>query len=229
MKSVGVFTIVMTVLLLPMGRASAQSPVALVEDIQGQPAGVELMDYVVLGRVIKLGPGDTITLGYLKSCWRETITGATVTVGVDQSTVKGGNVSREKVACDAGRMELTAQTASKGGAMVFREVPTSMRPSPLTLRPQFMLYGASPAFVTTKGKPVLVERLDRPGERYQIVADDGPRGAFYDFAEHNQALAAGGVYRATQGSARVTFQIHFEAQPGKTPLLGRLVQLKSPT
>jgi hypothetical protein len=74
----------------------------------------------------------------------------------------------------------------------------------------------------------VIERVDRPGERYRIAAGNGARGS-YDFADHNQALAVGGVYRAAQGSVRVLFQIHLEAKPGKTPLLGRLLQLKSPT
>ena len=43
--------------------------------------------------MIKLGPRDTIVLGYLKSCWRETITGGTVTVGAEQSEVKAARSS----------------------------------------------------------------------------------------------------------------------------------------
>jgi len=227
MMSVRVGIIAVAVSLLTAGPAAAQAPVALVEDVQGKPDGVDFMDYVTMGQVIKLGPQDTVVLGYLKSCWRETITGATVTVGFDQSRVQGGNVSREKVACDAGRMHLTAQTASKGGTMVYREAPSNVKPSPLSLRPQFILYGTAPVLMMAQGSPVTIERLDRPGERYQISADFAARGALYDFADHNQTLAAGGVYRATQGPARVMFQVSFDAKPGKTPLLGRLVQLKS--
>ena len=123
-------------LLIVTATAAAQSPVAIVEDVSDRAAGVEFMDYVAKGKVIKLSGGGKLVLGYLKSCWRETITGATVTVEFEKSRVQGGNVDREKVACDAGRMQLTAETASKGGAMVFREVPTGGKPSPLSLRPQ---------------------------------------------------------------------------------------------
>jgi hypothetical protein len=140
--------------------------------------------------------------------------------------VQGGNVGREKIACDAGRMELTAETASKGGATAYREMPTTQPPSPLQLRPQFRLYGTSPVVMMAPGSSAVIERIDRPGERYQIVADNGPR-ASYDFADHNQSLAVGGVYRAVQGKTRVLFQIHLDAKPGKTPLLGRLIELKS--
>ena len=31
------------------------------------------MDYVEPGRIIRLGAHDRIVLGYLKSCWRETM------------------------------------------------------------------------------------------------------------------------------------------------------------
>lgn len=225
MKSVRVGAIAVATLLLPAGHAAAQAPAALVEDVQGSPAGIEMMDYVVPGRVIKLGAADTIILGYLKSCWRETITGATVTVGVEQSEVQGGRVNRDRVACDAGRMQLTAQTASKGGAMVFREVPTTQRPSPLMLRPQFFLFSTSPVITLAAGTPAIIERVDKPGERYQ-VSGEKLGGTMYDFAEHNQALAKAGVYRATQGPVRVLFQIHLDAKPGRTPLLGRLLQLQ---
>ena len=34
--------------------ALAQAPVALVEDVRGNPAGIEIMDYVSTGKVIKL-------------------------------------------------------------------------------------------------------------------------------------------------------------------------------
>jgi hypothetical protein len=221
-------TIAVIALLTPLAHAQPRSPVALVEEVQGRPDGIEIMDYVVAGRVIKLGPGDTIILGYLKSCWRETIMGGTITVGVEQSDVQGGNVGREKVPCDAGRMQLTAETASKGGAMVYREMPTTQPPSPLQLRPQFRLYGTSPVVMMAPGRSAVIERVDHPGERYQITADNGP-GVSYDFADHNQSLAVGGVYRAIQGKTRVLFQIDLAAKPGKTPLLGRLIELKSRT
>ena len=42
--------------------AAAQVPVAIVEDVQGKVVGVEFMDYVAPGKVIKLGPKA-------RSCW----------------------------------------------------------------------------------------------------------------------------------------------------------------
>jgi hypothetical protein len=47
--------------------AGALTLVAVVEDVQGDVAGAELMEYVAPGQVIKLGPGGMIVLGYMKS------------------------------------------------------------------------------------------------------------------------------------------------------------------
>ena len=74
--------------------AAAQVPVAIVEDVQGKVVGVEFMDYVAPGKVIKLGPKASVVLGYIKSCWRETITGGTVVVGEEQSMVHLSEIQR---------------------------------------------------------------------------------------------------------------------------------------
>ena len=70
---------------------------ALVENVTGRSAQVQVMDYVDAGQTIRLGPHDTIVLSYLHSCVRETITGGTVTVGVEQSEVQAGKITRSKV------------------------------------------------------------------------------------------------------------------------------------
>src|SRR5215469_7933016 len=68
--------------------AVAESPVAIVEDISGKVTGAEIMDYLSPRAVIKLGDNSAITLSYLKSCRRETITGlGTVIVGTEESSV----------------------------------------------------------------------------------------------------------------------------------------------
>src|SRR5258706_15347656 len=62
--------------------------------LPGNPSGVEFMDYVRAGQVIRLGPHQTIVLSYMASCVRETITGGTVTVGTQRSEVQSGHVRR---------------------------------------------------------------------------------------------------------------------------------------
>src|ERR1700743_2509674 len=85
---------------------AGQAPVAVVEDLQGKVSGAEFMDYVVPGQVIKLGAGGSVTLGYMKSCWRETITGiGTVIVGTEESSVHLAEFKAGKVPCDSALIE----------------------------------------------------------------------------------------------------------------------------
>src|SRR6516165_9551592 len=55
--------------------AADSTGVALVEQVTGSPPGVEFMDYVRAGQIIRLGSHQTIVLAYVSSCLRETITG----------------------------------------------------------------------------------------------------------------------------------------------------------
>ena len=187
--------------------APAQNLVAMIEDVQGTPPGVEFMDYVEAGKVIQLGAKDRIVLGYLKSCWRETITGGKVTVGAEWSNVEGGRVNRMQIACDAGKMQLTFELASKSGAKVFRDVnsaaPQQSRLAPLP-KPQFTIYGLSPVVEIKQGSTVVIERVDKAGELHQVpsAGEKLTRGAFYDFADNKKALVPSGVYMATVGNAQ---------------------------
>ena len=107
--------------------ARAGSPVAIVEEVSGTVSGVELLEYVDSGRSIKLGAKGTVVLGYLKSCVRETISGGSVTVGKKQSTVQGGKVTRERVECGGGKLQLTPEQANNTAVMVFRKAPRAKR------------------------------------------------------------------------------------------------------
>jgi hypothetical protein len=206
--------------------AAAQSPAAVVEELAGSVPGVQFMDYVDPGQVIRLGAHDRIVLGYLQSCWRETITGGTVTVGAEQSEVAGGEVARVKVACDGGKMMLSAELAGKSGAMVFRQAP---KPQPVALHPEFTLYGLSPVFEVRPPGKLVIERLDQRGERHElaITEQDLMRGAFFDCAKAGLALAPGGIYRAKFADRELVFKIDPDAKPGDAPLLGRLARLQA--
>jgi hypothetical protein len=207
-----------------IGSAVAQAPVAVVEDVTGSPAGVEFMDYVSAGKVIRLGPKDAMVLGYMKSCWRETITGGTVTVGEEQSTVSEGRIQREKVGCDGGKMQLTQAQASKSGAMVFRAPPKPVAGT--TPQAQLTLYGLSPVVEVKGGGLLLIERLDQAGERHEVTIGGQQllRGSFYDFAKAEKALAAGGLYRASVGAQHIVFKVDPYARPGQAPVVGRLLR-----
>ena len=207
--------------------ASAQSPAAVVEEVQGNVPGIAFMDYVDPGQVIHLGAQDRIVLGYLKSCWRETISGGTVTIGAEQSEVAGGEVARAKVACEGGKMMLSAELAGKSGAMVFRQVP---KPQAAALpHAQFTLYGLSPVFEVRPPGKLVIERLDQPGERHEISVTEAQlvRGAFLDLAKSGVALAPGGIYRAKLADREIVFKIDADAKPGDVPLVGRLARLQA--
>ncbi|MCM0019557.1 MAG: hypothetical protein NBV67_06155 [Tagaea sp.] len=198
---------------------------ALVEDAKGRNLDVDFMDYVDVGRVIKLGPNDELVLGYLRSCWRETIKGGTVTVGAERSDVAGGSVRREKVECDGGRMRLTQAQSGQAGVMVFRAPP---RPAGAPAQPQATLYGLSPVLDVRGGGTVTIERVDQAGEKLtiQVAAQQLQRGAFHDLAKSGQALVAGGVYKASAGPGReMVFKIDPEAKPGQAPIVSRLLRL----
>jgi hypothetical protein len=96
--------------------------VALVEKVSGDSNGVEFMDYVHNGQVISLGSEDTIVLGYLYSCVRETITGGVVRVGPNQSEVQAGAVRRTRVQCDSARGGVIPEQSSAFAGRIFRGV-----------------------------------------------------------------------------------------------------------
>ena len=63
-----IFAILLQVVAMTVSPASAQSSSAVVEEVGAGVAGVQLMDYVEPGQVIRLGAADRLVLGYLKSC-----------------------------------------------------------------------------------------------------------------------------------------------------------------
>jgi len=216
------------VLLVCAGPALAGGPnVALVEDVTGTSAGVEFMDYVEAGKVIRLNPQDSIVLSYLYSCVRERITGGVITVGREQSEVQSGKVERMSTACDAGRMLLTAELASQSAGTVLRSLEANRDQTKSSPSPQFTLYGLSPMVeVGRGGGTVEITRIDKGGERYVLTigTPQSLHSAYYDFAAEGKALSAGGVYRATMDRQSLTFKIDPSAKPGKVPIVGRLLR-----
>jgi len=147
------------------GAARAETPVAVVEDVYGKVTGVEFMDYVVPGQVIKLGPGGMIVLGYMKSCWRETISGVgTVIVGTEQSAVHLADFKAGKVPCDTAQMEKLPKEVGESAATVVR----SLKENPPAGPPPLLLHGTSPIVATSDRGKLVVERIDVKGERYEV-------------------------------------------------------------
>jgi hypothetical protein len=206
------------------GPATAQSPVAVVEEIQGNVTGAEFMDYVAPGQIIKLGQGASVVLGYMKSCRRETITGTgTVIVGQDESMVHLAEVDGTETDCDPAQVHATTRQTSDVAATVVR----SLAKNTSSATPQVTLYGASP-LVEAKGRGTLVfDRLDRKGERQQFdLTGLQLKGRFYDLVGTGKSLAPGGTYAATFASRRIVFRVDPKAKPGPTPIVGRLLRME---
>jgi hypothetical protein len=218
-------TIALCVGLLALaGPAAAQSPVAVVEEVQGKVTGADFMDYVTPKTVIKIAAGGSVTISYMKSCQREKISGlGTVIIGAEESFVQFANVKREKTDCDSSQSHVTTKATSEAAATVLRSIGDNGAPK---FKTQLTLYGTSP-IVEARGKGTLVvERLDVNGERQQIELNGSqPKGKFYDFASANRTLTPGGVYSATFGTSKIVFQVDANAKPGATPIVGRLIRL----
>jgi hypothetical protein len=208
-----------------LNSAAAQSPVAIVEEVKGKVDGVEFMDYVVPGKVIKLGANGVVVLGYLNSCLRETITGGVVIVGAEESKTSLAEVSREKVGCDAGKAQLTSREATQSAATTFRSIEPKAQPQQAAA--QRVVYGLSPVIELARPGKLVIERIDMPGEKIEasVTARQLVKGRFYDLAAAGRSLMPGGTYTATLGTQTTVFKVDPAARPGSSPIVGRLVRL----
>ncbi|MFZ3354918.1 MAG: hypothetical protein WA268_29175 [Xanthobacteraceae bacterium] len=203
--------------------AAPKVPTALVEDVKSTTAGVEFMDYVGSGQIIKLGPRDTLVLSYLESCEQETITGGTVTVGAARSAVQGGQVARSKSPCDGGNIRLSAAEANKSAASAFRVQSAGT---------EITLYAQAPAVQFPKTLPgadrtLVIRRVDRSGERHAIKLNDASAAkGFYDLGKADLSLARGGIYVASLGGQNVPFRIDANAKSGPAPIASRLLRFE---
>jgi hypothetical protein len=200
-------------------------PTALVEDVKSATADIEFMDYVGNRQVIKLAPGDVLVLSYLRSCEHETITGGTVVVGMERSEVQDGQVVRTKVPCDGGKIRLSSQQASTSAASAFRVQSADVEVEP-------RLYARTPVIQLPKGlatenRVLRIERTDHRGERHDVKIDDAAAAAgYYDLAKIKVSLVRGGIYDASIGGHKMTFQIDRKATSGPAPVVSRLVRFQ---
>ena len=199
----------MALTFVPGSAFAQQGPVAIVEEVDSKGAGVEFMEYLMEGRTVHLAPKERLVIGYLKSCWRETITDGTVTIEPrTQSETIGGNVERIKVRCNSKKKALVTKQTVGSGAMVFRKMPG--RP-----KVQVTIYGQSPVFEVGDASNLVIERLgqkERP-IHVDMAERQHMRGSFYDLAKSNISLAPGGIYRATVGGREVIFRVDKLAEP----------------
>lgn len=200
--------------------AQPKKQVAIVEDIGGRIAGVEVFDFVHPGQAITLPAGGKLVLGYMDSCKRETITGAgTVTIGADSSAVTGAKIQTEQLKC-AATLALGQGQAGKSGAMVFRGQPGSGRKKADIPEPTAVIVYTAPAFPVDKPGQLIIERLD---VQETVLAFD-VNGKLFDFGKTGKKLDAGGFYRVELNGRSTVFQISLDAAEGAGPLLLRLVR-----
>ena len=201
------------------GTARAANPAAVVEDVGSDKVPVELFEFLEPGRTIALANDLTVTLGYLKSCRRETITGGKVVIGAEKSVVTGGKVSAETVECDGGKMNIPPEMASKSAVAVFRNVP-SKRNEAETPQPQLTVYSLTPLIsVPKQEKTVELRRLDASAPKLDVRVTNG----LADLGKQNLALEPGGIYAIEFANSRLIVKIDpLSGQDG--PVLSRLVR-----
>jgi len=206
--------------------ALAETPAAIVEDVQGKVDGIAFMDYVAPGKIIKLGPKASITLSYLKSCQRETISEGVVLVGAEQSTVQLGEVKRDKVPCDTNAAQLSEREANQSAATTFRTVRSDAKGAPAPKLPT--IYGVAPLVQAKSGSTLVIERTDgkEPTISVPLRNETMIGGKFYDFAKAGKSLTPGGSYLAILGAKRYAFQVDASATSSPTPIVGRLLRLE---
>src|SRR5262249_37350078 len=196
-------------------------PTALVEDVKSATAGIEFMDYVGRGQVIKLEPRDVLVLSYFKSCEHETITGGTVIVGAERSDVRDGQIGRTKVPCSGGNTRLTAEQASQSAVSAFRLQNAHIQPTLYARTPMVQL----PKVLAKEDRTLRIERADRPPERYAFqIADTTAAAGSYDLSMSNVRLARNAIYDASIGNHEMKFRIDAKARSGLTPVVSRLLR-----
>jgi hypothetical protein len=196
-------------------------PTALVEDVKSTSADVEFMDYVGNGQVIKLEPNDVLVLSYLKSCEHESITGGTVRIGADKSSVEGGKIVRSKVACNGGNMKLSSEQANASGASSFRLQNAALKQTTYALPPIIQV----PKLRAGDGRTLAVERVNRASERFVAELDESlANGGFYDLGKTDMRLERGATYNVTLGSRKLVFQVDAKASAGNAPVVSRLLR-----
>lgn len=224
-RRIGILAIALSLAALAPAAVSAGEPVAVIEKVEAPSTGLQFMDFVEVGRLIKLRAGESLTLGYFGSCIQESIVGGSVQVGTDQSSVEGGEVSRQQVECDGGRLQLDANSNDSSGVLILRKIePTvstasdsgSLPPAELTLFHTQPMIG-----ISTPNSLLRIERLDASEPRLEIRIE----ARHLDLATTGNSLTPGGLYKAEAVGHAVIFLVDPKASPGGGPVIGRLLYL----
>ena len=190
----------------------AQKDVAIVEEVSPGVGDLRRFDLIAAGRSVELGRDGRLVLGYLKSCWQDSIIGGRAVVEPLKSLVEGGALTRQRVECDAAGLAQmnSAGLSARGGASLA---------GPALPEPDVNLYGLSPIVISAQAGLLVIERLDATAPPLRLELAENR----VDLHEKDVALAAGGLYRFTRGQASIVVRIDSLAEPGRAPAVGRLV------
>ena len=189
----------------------SKEAVAIVEEISPGVKDLQRFDLISDGRAIDLGKDGRVVLGYLKSCWQDSVTGGRVIVEQQKSLVYGGELSRRRVECDAaGLSRMTSEASARGGtSLVAAALP----------EPDLILHGRSPIVVAARSGTLLIERLDAASALVRIDLS----AMRFDLSEKNVALETNGLYRLSHGNSAIVVRVDALAEAGRAPAAGRLV------
>ncbi len=179
------------------------------------------MGYLSAGTTLDLGSGTVLVIDYLGKCVRETITGGTVTIGTDQSTVANGHLVRKRLDCEGGDLQVAANQSDQGAVAEYRVVGDA---------PKLTLRSTAPLVVAEASGSLLIERVDQPEPAMDAVTVPEPPGAgpvheTIDFAAIRHQLTPGGIYRITLGQRSLVFRVDPMAAGADAPVLSRLLPI----
>ncbi len=192
-------------------REGAQEDVAVVEEVSPGIGDLRRFDLIAAGRSAELGHDGRIVLGYLKSCWQDSIAGGRAIVEPLKSLVEGGALTRRRVECDAAGLALmnSAGLSARGVVLAGAALP----------EPDVNLYGLSPIIISAQTGLLVIERLDIAAPPLRLELGENR----IDLREKDIALDANGLYRFTYGASAIVVRIDRLAEPGRAPAVGRLV------
>lgn len=207
----------LVVLVAGSAPARAGGPSAIVEDVSYDTSDLLIFDYLFPGREIAVPAGQKLTIGYLSSCVRETVSGGSIRIGDVQSEGDAA-ITREAMSCAGAAAVVGADASATALTAIFRggdrSVVTGDRPVNSTL----------PVFLAPHNATSLsISRLDADAPEITVPIT---RGVVDLAAAGVSPLAPGGVYFASAGAAFVEFAIAADARATGGPATPRLVRLR---
>lgn len=189
-------------LSLAAGSALAAPRVAIVEAGQAAEAGLAEFSLLAEGTEFKLAAGETITIGYLKSCISETITGGTVVIGAEESVVTGGEIARAPGGqCTEPRLALSAAESQQSASLSFRGDDDITR----------VTHNVSPILRSRAGDELFVEIVPLQGGAPMRLKSENGR---IDLAAEKVKLQPGQSYHVKTSRNTVTLEVAPGAKAG---------------